>query len=61
MDVDKAIGILTLTSRNLKGSLGYDGVEAQQLGIEALKAWAEKRRGMPHPDLWLLPGESKGE
>ena len=50
MKLEKAIETLTLISTNLKGSLGYEGVDATKLGIEALKrikACREPEGGSP--------------
>lgn len=59
MKLAKAIEISTLISRNLKGSLGYDGVEAIKLLIEAGKRIQEGRRMTSVYAGLLLPGETE--
>jgi len=59
MTIDKAIELLDQDTSGVDFVNYSKLVDAEKLGIEALKAWREHRKAMSHPKNWLLPGETK--
>lgn len=59
MTLDKAILTNSTLLRVLAVSLKEDEKCAIQLGIEALKAWKERRENYPMLNTYYLPGETK--
>ena len=59
MTKDEAIGRLEQHMRYLESIHALEQVEALQLGIEALKAWKDKRLFSNRLAYYLLPGETE--
>lgn len=59
MTIDKAIELKQRYQYILKDASFPELIEADNLSIEALKAWQNMREGDNQPELWILPGETK--
>jgi len=59
MKLEKAIEILAHIQRGHFNDEPADITNATSLGIEALKAWKERRENYPMLNTYLLPGETE--